>query len=344
MTSNGVTLIESLPFFTKPLLFFTCQQINDMKILLFFLIAFFAAFLIHAQPQYEKVDSFARNFKASYTDAADLARQLTAPFQTDGEKARALFAWVAENIRYDYAKYKDGLSKVRFSGQTIEEMEQQKQEWHEDQIRATLRKKKGVCSDYSRLYQRMCDVAGVECVTISGLTRSLRGRGGRHAWNAVRIDGKWRLVDATWGAGYIDDDTDKFIRRFSPGFFDTPPELLILDHLPNEEKWQLLDQPVSKADFKKQPLVNYGSGDFGLQAFAPADGKLHKTNGKAEIRLKLGNPPPALRVVAGMRREIPAEVEKTDDGWTVLTFSPGMASDIHVFGGKGRKLQWLARF
>lgn len=316
-----------------------------MKTIPVYVLAFFSVLPAKAQPDFAKVDSFARAFKGAYADAADLALQLTGSFQTDGEKARALFAWVAENIRYDYAKFKNPPPKARFAGRTLAEMEQQKKEWHDDQIRTTLRKKKGVCADYSRLYQAMCDAAGVECVTISGLSRTLRERGGDHAWNAVKLDGRWRLIDVTWGAGYIDDDTDKFIRRYSPGFFDTPPELFVLNHLPDEEQWQLLDEPVSKSDFKKQPMVNYGSGDFDLQAFAPADGKLRKTNGKTEIRLKLGNPPPALAVVAGGRREIPSEVTKTDDGWTVLTFSPGMASDIYVFGGrKTGRMQWLARF
>lgn len=316
-----------------------------MKTILVIALTLCSVLPVFTQPEYEKVDSFARSFKDSYADAADLARQLTAPFQTDAEKARALFAWVAENIRYDYAKYKNPPPKARFTGRTLAEMEQQRKEWQEDQISTTLRKKKGVCADYSRLYQRMCDAAGVECVTVGGLSRTLRDRGGDHAWNAVKIDGRWRLIDVTWGAGHIDDDTDKFIRRYSSGFFDTPPELFVLNHLPDEEKWQLLDQPVSKPDFKKQPMVNYGSGDFDLQDFAPADGKLQKKNGKTEIRLKLGNPPPALVVVAGGRREIPSEVKKTDDGWTVLTFSPGMASDIYVFGGKkSGRMQWLARF
>lgn len=316
-----------------------------MKTTLAFALSICAVFSLCAQTEYEKVDSFARDFKSSYTDAADLALQLTKPFQTDGEKARALFAWVAENIRYDYAKFKNHGPRPHFTGRTVREMQQQKEQWEEDEIHNTLRKKKGVCADYSRLYQRMCDATGVECVTVSGLSRTLRDRGGAHAWNAVKIGGQWRLIDVTWGAGYIDDDTDKFVRRYSPGFFATVPELFILNHLPDEEKWQLLAHPVSKPDFKKQPMVNYGSGDFDLQALAPADGKLRKTNGKAEIRLKLGNPPLAMVVVAGMHREIPAEVEKTDDGWTVLTFSPGMASDIYVFGGKkGHKMQWVARF
>lgn len=34
-----------------------------------------------------------------------------------------------------------------------------------------------------------------------------------HAWNAVYLDGRWHLVDSTWGSGCIDDCFSKFTFR-----------------------------------------------------------------------------------------------------------------------------------
>jgi transglutaminase/protease-like cytokinesis protein 3 len=31
-----------------------------------------------------------------------------------------------------------------------------------------------------------------------------------HAWNAVRIDGNWYLLDATWDAGVVGEKSNKF--------------------------------------------------------------------------------------------------------------------------------------
>ncbi len=281
------------------------------------LLAFAGVFVhsLRAQPDFEKADAFARSFKNSYKDAADLALQLTKPFETEAEKARVIFTWVAENIRYDYAKFKNPPPKPVYRGRTRQEIEEEKKEWLEEDLQYTLRKKKGVCADYSQLVQRMCETAGLESVIVSGESRRLRGRSGSHAWNAIKIDGQWRLVDATWGSGYIDDESDRFVSRFSPGFFDTPPDLFALDHFPTEEKWQLLEKPVLKTDFRKQPMVNYGNPAFALRSFAPSDGKLRMINGQTEVRLKFGQaPPPALLVVAGLKRVLTAEVKTTDDG------------------------------
>jgi len=31
-----------------------------------------------------------------------------------------------------------------------------------------------------------------------------------HAWNAVYLDGRWHLLDSTWGSGTVDDALTKF--------------------------------------------------------------------------------------------------------------------------------------
>ena len=51
----------------------------------------------------------------------------------------------------------------------------------------------GVCDSYSRLYAMLCRAAGLEVYVINGETT-----GDRHAWDAVKIDGKWYFADPTW--------------------------------------------------------------------------------------------------------------------------------------------------
>ena len=53
-----------------------------------------------------------------------------------------------------------------------------------------------VCNGYAMATFYLCNKAGVE-------TRFIRGIGGNdtkvnHAWNAVKIDGKWYNIDVTW--------------------------------------------------------------------------------------------------------------------------------------------------
>ena len=54
-----------------------------------------------------------------------------------------------------------------------------------------------------------------------------------HAWNAVRLDsGEWHLLDACWGAGYVDGVT--FYRKFKPEFFTSSAEQFRERHFPKD--------------------------------------------------------------------------------------------------------------
>lgn len=60
-------------------------------------------------------------------------------------------------------------------------------------------------------------VAGVQCVTVPGYSKGFGYQTGQsfsgefdHAWNAVYLEGRWHLVDSTWGSGLVDTTTSKF--------------------------------------------------------------------------------------------------------------------------------------
>lgn len=60
---------------------------------------------------------------------------------------------------------------------------------------------KGVCESYARLFQLVCQKKGIACVLVMGGSQVLNGEVYTdHIWNAVQMDdGKWYLVDCTWG-------------------------------------------------------------------------------------------------------------------------------------------------
>lgn len=60
-------------------------------------------------------------------------------------------------------------------------------------------------------------IAGVQCMTVPGYSKGFGYQTGQsfsgefdHAWNAVYLDGRWHLVDSTWGSGLVDTTTSKF--------------------------------------------------------------------------------------------------------------------------------------
>ncbi len=50
------------------------------------------------------------------------------------------------------------------------------------------------CEGYAKTLMYLCDMVGIECVTIPGTNEA----GGSHAWNCVKIEGEWYNIDTTW--------------------------------------------------------------------------------------------------------------------------------------------------
>ena len=167
-----------------------------------------------------------------------LAKQIVAGISGDRAKALAIFRWIATNIAYDSESLKNG-------------------SYRDLPPELVLRSRRAVCSGYSSLFNAMATAVGLESVRIRGYSKGFeyipgKGNGDKpnHAWNAVKIDGRWMLVDATWGAGYLDSDLN-FVRAYEEHYFLTPPEEFIFDHLPDDPKWQLLAKPISKTEYSK---------------------------------------------------------------------------------------------
>ena len=56
----------------------------------------------------------------------------------------------------------------------------------------------GVCDGMAKTYSLLCNMMGVECMRVTGVAGEGENKGG-HAWNKVKIEGKWYVVDPTWG-------------------------------------------------------------------------------------------------------------------------------------------------
>ena len=202
---------------------------------------------------YEEIDRHALNAPSSAESSVEsLAAYLIEPAKNDREKARAIFRWITENIDYNVEVFFKGGSGATNS---------------ED----VLKSRKSVCYGYSDLFLSLAREAGLQAVRISGYGKGygyLPGTNFRgpanHAWNAVKINGSWYLMDSTWGAGYVSGD-GKYVRRFDDHFFMTPPSQFIYSHLPEDAQWQLLDKPVSKQEFENWVFLEAEFFNLGLK-------------------------------------------------------------------------------
>ncbi len=79
-----------------------------------------------------------------------------------------------------------------------------------------------VCNGYAKTFQYMLNRCGIDAVTISGegfdVSGGVRRSLGAHAWNAVKIDGEYYLVDVTWDDIGTIDGFDK--TRFGYSVYD----------------------------------------------------------------------------------------------------------------------------
>lgn len=67
----------------------------------------------------------------------------------------------------------------------------------------------GICEDYAQSFKKLADLLGIESQIVKGYTRNSTQDIGKvpptpnHAWNAVKINQKWMMLDATWATGYL---------------------------------------------------------------------------------------------------------------------------------------------
>lgn len=254
------------------------------------------------------------------TTPAELAEKVTADFTTDKDKAAALYYWVTQNIAYDTKLY--GQVTSRKNSKPKAYTPAQVEQIYEERITNTLKNNRGVCEGYSRLYQRLAELSGLECELVTGNARGdimMPGSLGiGHAWNAVKIDGKWQLLDCTWGAGTVNEKM-KFVHKFRPAYFMTPPVSLSYNHYPKEEKWQLLEEPISQEVYLDRAAIGGGFLAYGLYDLSHHNYRL-ETKRRKPLTIEFTSaaaPETLVCVNYTTRLQIPCSVSKTNDRFSV---------------------------
>ena len=170
-----------------------------------------------------------------------LAAYLTANLHSEPEKVRAIYRWITDRIDYDVPAYLEG----RFSKMSASDV---------------LAKRTTVCDGFASLFEELSRAAGLEVKSIAGFAKGYVGAGGQHfdkpnhMWNALKVDGEWRMIDSTWGAGYVSNG--RYKKALSEAFFLVPPEQLVFSHFPQDDNWQLQHTPhLTQKQFERLPEV-----------------------------------------------------------------------------------------
>ena len=198
-------------------------------------ILFFQIGLLYSA-DYSRVDEQSHYVPFELKTPIEIAKYLSRNLQTDEEKVRAIYFWIANNIRYDVEQIPGADYRYHVSGKR-------------NFLKEVLNSHKGVCQHYAELFDTLCHSLGVKSYFIVGYTRYQEEISVlSHAWNAVLIKGQFYDLDVTWSAGYIEDE--KFQKKFNDNFFMVSPSKFITSHIPFDPVWQFLNNPITNKEIE----------------------------------------------------------------------------------------------
>jgi transglutaminase/protease-like cytokinesis protein 3 len=204
--------------------------------------------LLFASPTYSQSDSIkslvekSNSMNLDMWELTDFAKQ---HITDKNQLPRFFYYWIGSNIKYDEETFQNILQ----GSITNYEFGNRQSEYY------VYENRKGVCAGYANLFKWFMDEIDVEVVIIPGYIRDERNHyvellsddNFRHAWNAIKLRGKWILVDTTWGTSN-DSSQSEF-------YFDIKPEWAIISHYPEDNKWQLLKEPLTLEQFNNSKFV-----------------------------------------------------------------------------------------
>jgi len=168
----------------------------------------------------------------------DLNAYINSISKNDYEKVRAMYMFVGQFLIYDWEKYEKIKKKEKTKQLSAQEL---------------LTGKKGVCGDVSEFIRVLCKMNNIPCLYITGYTKQKWHEPHRkktsHAWNALRIDSTWYLLDATWGMKNY-TVKEKCRKRINTYYFLGHPIYYMQKHLRADPAMQLIPTPITYKFFK----------------------------------------------------------------------------------------------
>ena len=162
-------------------------------------------------------DAYQRRVKE--TNAAIEALVAKTKGMNDFEKALYVHDYIILNCEYDL----DLLNLIKAEGTLDGEVYSERYTEYSVLVNGT-----GICGSYALAYRAVMNACGVECLYLSSKAMN-------HAWNMIKLDGKWYHVDCCW-----DDPTpDRYGEARRTYFLRTDDEIMKLNHYswtPNEYK------------------------------------------------------------------------------------------------------------
>lgn len=241
--------------------------------------------------KYTAIDSIVLKYP-NFGNTEKLAERIQKDFTSEHDKARAIFSWIAFNLEYDLETYLDPPKRREIHSENESERAKKIQLLNAEVTQKAFRSRKAVCAGFSLLYAHLAALVDLKCQVISGDSKRVLNDIGKrrlsvnHAWNTVQVDGKWILVDATWGQGYYDDKRKVARKEFAPIYFDMEPKYFYAKHFPESSMYAA--NTGNKNGFLNDPLIYDAYIKENCEILQPFSGVI-KANDGDKITFKIKN-------------------------------------------------------
>ena len=264
-----------------------------MKLLITILFTF-SIIIVHSQ-NYKLIDEKVKNYP-NYQEIDQLVLRVNNSFDTDTEKVRAFYTWIALNVSYDLKTYysiRPPVLKLIFNSSNSNiSVDNYKRIQIAKQV---FKDRKALCLGFSSLFTELCIRSNIEVKTVEGIVKTsvddienLR-YSKNHSWNIVKINNKWELIDVTFSSGYENSITGRWVNVLNDFYFFTDPEVLLSSHLPVVPQLQLVSEPIKTKDFFKLPIFYNKYFESGLLLSNDQNGIVTVSQNDKKIHLKFKN-------------------------------------------------------
>jgi len=317
-----------------------------MKLIILTLFLWFTAADVHAQ-NFDNVDRRVRLYPKKYATTNQLARQIQQDFTSDLDRVRAIYTWLATNVSYDLKTLYNGETQINFSYTSQEDLKRKLTAINTHTANQTLLTNKAICEGYAQAFKKTLEQLGIPCMLVGGFSKSDVSEIGtnpsqeNHAWNAVKIQNKWYLVDATWGAGYTNGDN--WVQRFDDFFFLTDPDKFAVTHYPSEKEWFLTKKTMTKKQFFASPIFAKSFFKNNLKLLSPVQGELF-VKSDSDIIIEMGVIPKNTKlyyIFKGDKFSVELAPSCTDEKCIVkIPFVQNKNTELILFANKLTVLQY----
>lgn len=166
--------------------------------------------------------------------ATEINKKIIKPNMKDYQKEKAIHDYIVSNTSYDQVNLDNNtLPKAAFTAAGV------------------LTNKTGVCQGYAEAIMLLLNLENVECTMVYGETTE----GASHAWNAVKLDGAWYMLDAVYDdpVVYTKDKTRKEILLHE--FFNVTSAQLSKTHKWDKNKFPVANSTKYNYFVKEQKVV-----------------------------------------------------------------------------------------